>query len=109
MIPRRGDVYWFNFDFGRHMVVVVSRNTGRQDIIAALITDPVEPLPEAADIVPVEGMRCTPRVRGFIRCDQLYTLDVEDYAWEIDQVTHLSPEDMAKVEAGLKAALRLRN
>lgn len=88
------------------MVVVVSRNTGRQDVIAAFITN-AEGEPEAPDIVPTRGMDCENRVRGVVRCDQLYTLDVDDYAWDNRQVTHLGVADMAKIESGLRAALNL--
>ena len=104
---RRGDVFWFNFDYiGRHQVVVVSRNTGRDTVIVAFITDPEEEPPEAPDVITVAGMSCHGHVKGFVRCDQLFNLDKDDGAWGA-QVTHMIGDDMRKVEAGLRAALRL--
>lgn len=87
------------------MVVIVSRNTGRQDVVGVPITNDRDE-PFAADIVRVAEMDCHPRITGVVRCDQPYTLDVDDYEWGL-QVTHLSPADMARIEDGLRAALSL--
>jgi mRNA-degrading endonuclease toxin of MazEF toxin-antitoxin module len=90
------------------MVVIVSRDTGRDGLVVAYITDPeieADP-PVAADIVPVAGMNCSPPVRGFIRCDQLFYLEKDDGYWGT-QVTHISGDDMRKIEDGLRAALML--
>ena len=56
--------------------------------------------------MPVLGLDCYPRVRGYIRCDQLFLIHKEDRDWG-DYVTHLIGEDMRKVENGLRAALQL--
>ena len=106
-MKRRGNVFWFQFDeIGWHQVVVVSRTTGRDEVVVAFITDPEEEPPEAPDVVSVAGMDCEGRVKGFIRCDQLFTFDKADRAWG-KQVTHISGDDMRRIEDGLRAALRL--
>lgn len=104
---RRGDVYWYEFakPVFSHMVVVVSRDTGRDAVLAAYMTN--SPQPIATDIVRIDDTwDCYPTVQGWIRCDSLHYFEKTDKYWG-SYVTAFSDNDMRKIEAGLRAALAL--
>lgn len=108
MSRERGGVYIFQFgedQGGPHRVVVVSRDTNRQNVLVAFIT--TTPQPSAPDVVPIDASwNCHPTVKGFVRCDNLILIAKNSARWAKFVLT-LSDSDMAKVEAGLRAALQL--
>jgi mRNA-degrading endonuclease toxin of MazEF toxin-antitoxin module len=103
-VRRRGEVYWYEFEapIMSHMVVLVSRDTGRNAILAAQITS--APQPAAADVIPVAGMDCSRLVKGYVRCDRLTYILKDDRYWG-NYVTSMSDADMGKIAAGLRATL----
>lgn len=102
----RGDVYKFAFpdDIGEHPVVIVSRPTKRSTVLAAFVTSTSQP--SAPDVVPVASMECASKLKGFVRCDQIYLLIADAPEWK-RYLFRMSDADMALIEAGLKAALEL--
>lgn len=58
------------------------------------------------DVVPVGFMECSNRLKGFVRCDQIFLTEKNDGFWR-RYLFSLSAADMAVVEGGLKAALGL--
>lgn len=105
---RRGEVYFYKFpdEFGGpHAVVIVSRDTGRDSVLAAYITSPKQP--EAVDIIPIqEDFDCHPALHGFVRCDRVFYLAKDDPSWSRFVLT-MSDADMERVATGLRGALQL--
>ena len=103
----RGDVYRFAFPEemgGRHPVVVVSRPTNRATVVVAFITSTQQPI--APDVIPIANMQCNSKLRGFVRCDQLYVIPVDSPDWHTFLFA-MSEGDMAMIDTGLRSALGL--
>ena len=105
-MKRRGEVYWYEFEapIMSHMVVLVSRDSGRNAVLAAQITTASQPV--AADVVLIAGMDCSRLVKGFVRCDRLTYIEKEDRYWG-RYVTTMSEADMEKIAVGLRATFSI--
>lgn len=101
----RGRVVWAVIDesIGRKPFLVVSnnaRNQAMQSFLAVRITTSAKP-----DIPSVVSLAAGEPLRGNVLCDEVMMM------WEDEVVSEagaLSPQTMAQVESGLRAALGLK-
>ena len=104
--PRRGEIYWAPSTAKVRPVVVVSNDTGNKfgsTVIVAPLTRtipakkyPVNVHLHAGDPLPAAGV---------ITCGSLYTLEKDDLN---EYRADLRPEQLAEVDAALKASLALK-
>ena len=108
--PRRGDVYWVDFNpargseqAGRRPALIVSAdplNTAGPVVVVAAITRTVPKRSYPQTVVLPAGLP----VEGTVLCSQLMTVAKDRL---LDRKCHLSADVMAQVDDGLRASLAL--
>ncbi len=99
-----GDVYWYDFPqpIGPHPVVVVSRETNRNSVIAVMITSKPQGL--AVDVLPLAGLDCERFVGGWARGDLVANLPRADAYWR-QFIGRMTDEDLERVRTCVSAAV----
>lgn len=104
---QRGQVYWHEFPapWGKRLIIIVSRNTGRDRCLVVPILNKRPPA-EHRDIVAVEWLSISEWATGFARCDQVLLMPKRLLDSDELQGT-LTQADMNLIGEALGAALEL--
>jgi mRNA interferase MazF len=104
---RRGEVFWGDLGSGGRRPVVILTRSGaigvRTRVTVAPVTTTIRGIRSEVPVGPEEGLAQD----SVISCDNLLTLDKR--AFDLNPVGRLDPATLARLDAALRFALKIRS